>query len=259
MTGVIKMKVLSFNARCPWKDYDGINDFIHRAGFIYDKVRAEKPDVIAFQEIRNDSRELLIKMFPEYEFFGTFREENYSVEGLYTAIKKSDYVYMGCEFFWLSPTPYKIASKFPEQSGCSRICVMTTVRNLKTNEVFRFLNIHLDHIPGPAQINGLKCVFEFMDEYDKKNKLPTILMGDFNVRPDSETYRFAKAKEGYFDATSAIDVTFHGFGKEAVKYDYIFLSDDLKARVGEVTTWTDCHEGIYLSDHYPVCLEITDK
>ena len=248
------MKILTFNARCPWKGYDGINDFIHRAGFIYDKFHTETPDVIAFQEIRENSRDLLQKMLPEYEFFGTLREENYSVEGLYTAIRKNDYVFMGSEVFWLSPTPYKVASKFPEQSGCSRICLMTIVRNTNTNELFRFLNIHLDHITGPAQMLGLKCVFDFIDEYDRRNKLPTILLGDFNVAPDSETIKFADAKKGFFEATKDIKVTFHEFGKDKRKLDYIYLSDDLKCRVESVKTWEDSHEGIYLSDHYPVCL-----
>ena len=45
------MKVLSFNIRCPWRDRDGINDFIHRAGLIYDKIETEQPEVIAFQEV----------------------------------------------------------------------------------------------------------------------------------------------------------------------------------------------------------------
>lgn len=250
------MKILTFNTRCPWKDYDGINDFIHRAGFIYDKFRSEKPDVVAFQEIRENSCELLQKMFPEYEFFGTLREENFTVEGLYTAIKKSDYAFLGTEVFWLSPTPYKIATRFPEQSGCSRICLMTIIRNKKTNELYRVLNIHLDHIEGPAQALGLKCVLDFMKEYDRRNKLPTVLLGDFNVSPDSETIKLANAENDYFEATESIKVTFHGFGKETRKLDYIYLSKDLSDRVESVRTWEDCHEGIYLSDHYPVCLNL---
>ena len=250
------MKIVTFNTRCPWKDWDGINDFIHRAGFIYDKIRAEKPDVIAFQEIRTDSFELLPKMFPEYDFYGTLREENYSVEGLYTAVKKSDYVFLGTEVFWLSPTPYKIATKFPGQSGCSRICLMTIVRNKKTNELIRFMNIHLDHIESPAQAMGLQCVLDFMDDYNRRNKMPVVILGDFNIGPDSETIKLADSRKDLFEATKNIKVTFHGFGKEQRKLDYIFMSNDLKDRVESVTTWEDCHEGIYLSDHYPVSLTL---
>lgn len=237
---------------------DGINDFIHRAGFVYDKIKEQQPDVIAFQEVRNDACELLQKMLPEYEFFGTFREENYTIEGLYTAIRKDAFTYLGCEVFWLSPTPYVVASKFANQSECSRICLMTKIRNKKTNEVFRLLNVHLDHISEEARVLGLKCVFDFMDGYDSREKIPTILLGDFNAFPNGDVIKSCHERKGMFEATKDIDVTFHNYGKEAIKLDYIFISDEWKNRVVKTETWTDYHEGIYLSDHYPVCLTIDE-
>ena len=44
------MKITTFNIRCKF-DTDGINSFVHRAGFIFHKIQKEKPDVIAFQEV----------------------------------------------------------------------------------------------------------------------------------------------------------------------------------------------------------------
>ena len=46
------MKVVTYNIRCVWDTCDGINNFIHRAGMIYDKILEEKPDLIGFQEMR---------------------------------------------------------------------------------------------------------------------------------------------------------------------------------------------------------------
>ena len=252
------MKILSFNIRCSWKGMDGINDFIHRAGFIYDKIKSQKPDVIAFQEVRDESCVLLQKMLPEYEFFGTFREENYTIEGLYTAIRKDSFAYLATEVFWLSPTPFVVASKFENQSECSRICLMTKIRNRKTNEVFRLLNLHLDHISEEARVLGMQCVFDFMDEYDAREKLSTVLLGDFNTTPNGDVIKSCHARKGMFEATKDIAVTFHGYGRETIKLDYIFVSDEWADRVVKTETWTDCHEGIYLSDHYPVCLTIDE-
>ena len=57
------MKIVTWNLRCQWKEVDGVNAFIHRAGFIYEKTMQELPDVIAFQEIVPQSLELLQRMF----------------------------------------------------------------------------------------------------------------------------------------------------------------------------------------------------
>ena len=252
------MKIVSFNLRCPWKNYDGINDMVHRIGFIYDKIKTEKPSVIAFQEVREEACEALQKILPEYEFFGTLREEGYSVEGLYTAIRKDGFSFIGNEVFWLSPTPFVVGSRFENQSECSRICLVSKIRNKTTNEVVRVLNVHLDHISDQAKILGLKCVYEFLDEYEKKQKLPSVLLGDFNAQPQDETIQFAKSKEGLFEVTEDIKITFHNFGdpNDQRKLDYIFLSNELKDRVQGVELWTDNKDGIYLSDHYPVCLTL---
>lgn len=82
-----------------------------------------------------------------------------------------------------------------------------------------------------------------------------ILMGDFNLSPDSEEYRvltgrFRDALEGYpdFDA-----VTFPGGGTESPqRLDYVFLTPDLTGRI--LHSWVDATaDG---SDHQPVWLEL---
>ena len=177
------MKVVSFNLRCHWKSNDGINAFIHRAGFIYEKINQEQPDVIAFQEVKRHSRDLLEKMLPEYEFVGTFRDADYTGEGLYTAIRKDLYVFLGVEMFWLSPTPFVAGSRFKNQSPCPRICLVTKIRNKNTNEIFRMINLHLDHVSDEARMLGLDCIFKFLDKYEELEHIPMVMLGDFNALP----------------------------------------------------------------------------
>lgn len=44
----MKNSIVTFNIRYVYDDIDEINNFIHRAGFIYDKIGNEKPDIIGF-------------------------------------------------------------------------------------------------------------------------------------------------------------------------------------------------------------------
>ena len=81
---------------------------------------------------------------------------------------------------------------------------------------------------------GLKCVFDFMEKYDKVEKLPTVLLGDFNAEPKECTIQLAVQEKGLFDSTKDVFVTYHEYGKEQTQIDYIFLSEELKERVDVV-------------------------
>ena len=249
-------KVVSFNLRCVWIG-DGINSFIFRAGMIYDKIMREMPDVIAFQEMLSDHLELLKRMLPEYVFCGQFRSKNYTGEGLFTAIRKDAWDVIAHETFWISPTPYVAGSRFEGQSDCPRICVVTQIRHGKTGEMLRLYNIHLDHISDAARIRGIRCVFEKMEEFQKRLPLPSLVLGDYNAQPDSETIRFCNDCKApvMFDVTKEIPVTFHAYGKQSMKIDYIYVTEELKRAFCASDIWTDEKEGIYLSDHYPVWAE----
>ena len=52
--------------------------------------------------------------------------------------------------------------------------------------------------------------------------------------------------------------TFHGYGKESTeKIDYIYVRGNLECKGFE--KWTVCENGVYLSDHYPVCADLKFK
>ncbi len=56
--------------------------------------------------------------------------------------------------------------------------------------------------------------------------------------------------------TSGIKGTFHDFGRQEKtdKIDYIIARDSFQ--LVSAVTWEDSKEGVYLSDHYPVCVEL---
>lgn len=242
------MKLITYNLSCDWNSCDGINSFVHRAGMIYDRIREEMPDIVAFQEVIPKSLDFLRRICPEYEFFGQFRTENFDGEGIYTAVRCDLYDVTAFEPFWMSPNPYEPGSRFPEQSECPRICVLTDIRNRKTGERMRLMNVHLDHISDQARELGIRCVLEKAKEYQNRNPLPLVIVGDFNALPGSAPIRICE-EFGLKDAAYNQKCTFHEFGKREEKLDYIFISKELNAK--ESFVWADNRCGIYLSDHYP--------
>lgn len=251
------IKIVSFNLRSQYKG-DGINAFIHRAGMIYDKIQEQKPDVVSFQEVIEPHYDLLPKLMPDYTFLGQFREADYTGEGVFTAIRTADWLPIFYDVFWISPTPHVPASRFEDQSHCPRICVVTALRHKSSGNFIRVCNIHLDHVGESARVKGIRCVLDKMTEYDRELPMPTLLLGDFNAEPGSETIRVtdASTEPKLYDLTGHIPSTFHGYGEYTPgKIDYIYATETLKNAVGEVSIWDDEHCGIYLSDHYPVCAE----
>ena len=255
-------KIVTFNIRCVWKgDGDGINSFVHRAGMVYEKIMQEKPDLIMFQEIRSEHLELLKRMLPEYTFVGHFREVDYTGEGLYTAILNEKIQLLGFESYWLSPTPYVAGSRYENQSEYPRTCLTLKLRDIITGNIFRSVNIHLDHISDEARIEGIRQVLRITGERNRIDDIPTIIAGDFNAHPDSETMKFCKNYDKFkiYEITGEIDTTFHDWGKTSEKIDYIFITESIKNNVKAAYVWDDCDEDIYLSDHYPLCAEIDIK
>ncbi len=251
------MKIVTFNLRCVWKA-ERKNSFMHRAGFIYDKITREMPDVVAFQECTPIIMELMERMLPEYAFCGQYRSPNYDGEGLFVAVKKSEWTVLAYESFWLSPTPYVAGSRFPIQSECPRVCNVVQIRGKKNGKMFRIFNIHLDHISDEARIEGIKCLLDKMEEFNARVRLPAFILGDFNAGPECSTIRYCEEyeKTPIFDVTKDITLTYHGWGGVLIpdweKIDYIYVSEGMEKALTDVGRWEDENDGIYLSDHYPV-------
>ena len=251
------LKIVTFNIRNVLYE-DGENGFVHRVGMIYDKINKEKPDIIAFQEFWYQHLVMMRRLLADYDFYGQRRNADFHGEGLYVAIKKEALELLAYETFWISPTPYVPGSRFPVQSECPRICNVLKLRHYESGKIFRVLNLHLDHISESARTEGIKCVTDMLRAYNGKHEVPAFIVGDFNSYPESEVMRYCRALEdpALSDLTSDIPVTCHGFGREAIKIDYILGTKEMQAALVNVGVWDDVHCGIFLSDHYPVFADI---
>lgn len=252
------MKLVTFNIRCSW-DKDGINNFLHRAGSIAYKINEEKPDIICFQECTEKIVGMLKSILPQYHIVFNQRNADFRGEGLAVALNKETTDLLGLEFFWLSPTPNLPGSRYEEQSNCPRICQCAVVRN--GNTVFRVYNVHLDHRSDPARRLGMEATLKRVREDLNKISLPFFILGDFNAVPESEPVALCK-NNPYADLqelTEEIQYTFHLYGEKPAPYkiDYVFADSDTAKKPFTIRPWAEESDGIYLSDHYPIALDIT--
>lgn len=249
------MKLVTFNIRCDYEQ-DGENSFCYRKPYILKKIRKESPDIICFQEVLPHVAMWLKKNLTDYYVIGCGRDENLEGEQTAIAYQKCRYNLMGMEVFWLSGTPKVVASRYEDQSTCPRTCTAALFQDVKTKESFRVFNTHLDHEGAGARKSGLTQILEKISKEKSFVPAPALLVGDFNALPSSSEMKVLEDYGEIVDFTAGIPGTFHDYGrlKEGEKIDYILGERRFSCR--EASLWKDCHKGVYLSDHYPVCVEI---
>lgn len=254
------VKLVTYNIRHLWIA-DGINSLSCRLGLILDKISEQKPDIICFQEATEKNMSVMQKcLAPEYVVLLNQREIGYTGEGLAVAYKRERISLYGLEIFWLSETPYTIASRFEGQSQYSRICQRLLFKDEHTGNAFRIYNLHLDHINEEIRHHQMQVIMKRVAEDKKQSDLPFFILGDFNATPDEETiaYYLGNSEFDICDLTSEMLGTFHDFGRQnpPIKIDYIIADRETANKIYTVEIWQDCVNGVYLSDHYPIALEI---
>ena len=250
------MKIVTFNIRCALRG-DGINSFYHRAGSVLQKIAQEKPDVIGFQEVRPEIFEFLTKYLVDYTVVGCGRGADYEDEHNPVAFRKDKFEMIGLETEWLSPTPFIPGSRYEEQSSCPRIVTRVTLRRFGCARPFDVFNTHLDHVSELARVLGAQAVCKIMAARKEKWNFPMMLMGDMNDYPSSGPIRtFLEDKVLCLtEHTDGMGTTWHGYGKaHNERIDYIMSNGFVQH--GNVEAWTDETDGIYLSDHYPLAVEL---
>ena len=195
-----------------------------------------------------------------YTVVGCGRGKDYRGEATCIAYKRDDFELIALETRWLSATPLVPGSRYAaDQSGCPRIYTAATLKHNDSDEIFIFLNTHLDHKGSEARKLGALDVVRYLSE----QKLPVIITGDMNAIPGTPEIDAFTAYElggkAVIDATATVGGTFHGFGhytpEKAHKIDYIFTTLPCDTSKSYVVIDTPA-DGLYISDHNPVCAYI---
>ncbi len=259
------IKVASFNLKRDsfWTRLRQQNTWTDRRALIGTMIRNSNAAIVGVQEMIPSMREDIKKLLTsDYSIRGLGRNKSLGDEQSAIILKNDDVTVSFDKTFWLSKHPEKNGSRayyafFP------RICTVCEVYVKEFNCKIRVFNTHFDHICGMARNLSVRIILQYMHRLNQIEKLPIILMGDLNARPDSRPIRMLS--ENFHDYpdihltsvwhsvdTSQIGSTYHGFkGKTTGRpIDYIFVSDEFV--IDEAYIDRTNFDGRYPSDHYPL-------
>ncbi|WP_271766453.1 endonuclease/exonuclease/phosphatase family protein [Aquimarina algiphila] len=243
---------------------DSINNWENRKTFLISQLRFYSPDIFGTQEALFHQLQDIQIALKQYQFFGLGREHG-DEEGEHCAIfyNKNKVQLISQNTFWLSQTPNRPSKGW--DAALNRICTYGVFQKKNSNDRFIVFNTHFDHVGKKARIESSKLILKKIQKINTQ-KLPIILMGDFNLEMNTEGIRIIlkelqdthlAAGKNAFGPVGTFN-GFHFHKPVTRRIDYIFSGKDdftiLKS--GILSDSKDCH---YPSDHFPVYTELLFK
>lgn len=251
--------LISYNIRYNTAS-DGINAWSNRKFMVSDLLRFHEADIIGLQEVLYDQLTDISLQLPGFDQVGVGREDG-KARGEYSPIfyNSRKYQLKDHGWFWLSETP-----EYPSlgwDAANKRICTYALLEGYKKRKSIWIFNTHFDHVGEKARINSTHLILNKINSLNTR-KFPVILMGDFNLPPDSKPIE--QIESVFFDSKKVTEQvpygpegTFNGFDFNSEltrRIDYIFVKGKLDVKKYGVLT--DSFEQRYPSDHLPVLVEI---
>lgn len=247
------LKIVSFNIRC-CDDKDG-HAISERAPRLHAAISPIAPDLIGFQEYRPAWETYIEQYFGgQYELFNKYRSTE-SPESAPILWRKDRFSCLDKGYFWLSDTPDEESRGWDEVYNCHRICEYVLLEERESGRRFSFMNTHYG-FGDAGQIKSGELIYE---RSKLISDLPTLITGDFNMRPDAPGY--AVMSSHFTDVNAATrkeaSATYHGYQPEKhsdARIDYCFVSNDVTP-VDQKSICTT-FDGKYPSDHYGLEIDI---
>lgn len=254
--------------------FDFRNRWRSRKEYAAEVIRKTGASVIGVQELSPDMRSDVIKMLKGYSIVGAGRSRKNTSEHSDIIVKNNDADIDFFKTFWLSKKPEIKGSKAAFWALFPRICTVAEIYIKPIGRKIRVFNSHFDCLSSGLRSAGVEIILHYIDELQKKEKLPFILMGDFNAVPDDPVIQKLRTNShGYthivlhdalyeynfekFGRMPRESRTFHFFKGKRIgqPIDYIFVSDEFYINSSHVEAVS--FEGKYPSDHYPVVASLS--
>ncbi len=251
------LTVMTYNLKCSG---EGKYSQESRKDGVCGIINSYSPDSFGVQEADKNWIALLSDDMPDYNYFGTYRDDGVS-EGESNNIfyKKDKYELINSGDFWLSDTPDVPSMGW--DAACYRICTYVILKDKVTGFVYAHFNTHLDHVGEVAQAESIALISSKIAEIAPD--IPVVLTGDFNFNETKDFYDdvlscgFADTK--YLTEDYDIGATYNDYKLIALglnPIDHIFVNAYIK-NVKSSSIDKSKHNGIYPSDHFPVIVEMT--
>ncbi|MFA6010396.1 MAG: endonuclease/exonuclease/phosphatase family protein [Desulfobacteraceae bacterium] len=243
----LTITVMTMNLRFGLAE-DGENCWANRKKAYPVLFKTHDPDFIGVQEANDFQADQLSDILENHGHIG---ERKKSADPLPATWQdnliffKKPWTCLSHKHYFLSNTP-DIQSQFPG-SQWPRQCIIGHCEN--NGHSLIHVNTHFD-FASSVQEKSAELIINLLKDYPAD--IPTIITGDFNTSPNSETYALFM-ENGFRDLfENHHSSTFHGFTGHDLggHIDWILFKGGLKGVDHQIVQ--EPFEGIYPSDHYPV-------
>ena len=268
--------ILTCNIRVALPEDDATgNGWKARRQLCLDVIRAQRPDLIGFQEVLREQMEDLERGLPDFGSFGFAGPEMDARRVGYDGIAKNPLMYSKHRYdqitaggFWLSETPH-LPGSLSWESARARHVNWLRLRERATGREFRIVNTHLDHVSQRAREEQMKLILAEAAVYAPE--FPQLFTGDFNAGATNPVLKLA-LDAGWANTHTAAPgqrdegLTVHSFLGPAYKpksaagaargsIDFILTRGPIETRSWKIIR--DSRDGRYPSDHYFVAAQVT--
>jgi len=251
---------MTFNIRLD-ASIDGHNNWKYRKDDVCKMITYYRPDVLGMQEVCHNQMEDLKQGLPQYTALGVGRDDGKEA-GEYCPIffNSERFTLMEYGNFGLSEQPETIGVKGWDASY-NRITTWALLQEKTNGKKIVFFNTHLDNDGKVARNESVHLILTKLKEIAPGT--PAILTGDFNCTPDEKPL-LTLEKGNMLNASKVATIaygpswSFHDFGDlpldNRVLLDYVFVTNGVA--VDRYRVIQDTPDHVFLSDHYPVLVDL---
>jgi len=263
----VPLTVISYNIRYE-NSGDGENAWANRRDAMVAWLDTQSADIIGLQEVLPQQRAYLATGLPDYAWYGVGRDNDRDEgEGTPIFYRRDRFDLVDKATFWLSTTPEAPGSKGWD-AALPRVASWVRLRDRRSGSELVAINTHFDHRGPEARLESGHLLVRRIDEIATTagRRLPVVLTGDFNSRPDQPPYaaivsaepplRLIDAQHVSRTPHTGGDSTSNGFKaiNPGAKIDYVFVRD--VAAVASHRIEDPRVDGRFVSDHQPIVVVI---
>jgi len=259
LTQAQEVQLMTYNIKYDHTS-DTINNWNDRKQAMVRLIKHYAPSFIGTQEVMHHQLQYIDSALTEFSYIGVGREDGRQ-KGEYSPIHydATQFEVLKSNTFWLSDTPGKVSVGW--DAVLERICTYGLFREKSTGNRLYVFNTHFDHIGKLARKKSAELIVQKIEEVNGE-KLPVVLMGDFNLTPEENPIKFIKSRFSDGKEVSAKSFygpngTFNGFDPERVldqRIDYIFVQHLKVCAYEHIDDRKENNK--HISDHLPVLISI---